>query len=142
MDAGMFQPAPLHPYVLQADVFRLPFPEGEFDVDAASNLLFLLAQHAAALVELRRVLCPGGRLCLLNPSEEMSMRAAGQLADQRGLEGLARDTLLNWAARAEAHARWDAVQLTGLLERAGLKLERTELRVGPGLARLACATRV
>ena len=130
----MFLPAPLHAPVLQADVFHLPFAAGVFNLVTASNLLFLL--------ELRRVLCAGGRLCLLNPSEAMSVQAAGMLADQRGLDGLARETLLNWARRAESYARWDAEALAGLLEAAGLKLERTELRVGSGLARLACALRV
>ena len=142
LEADMFLPQPLHPQVLVAHGEALPFPGGMFDLVTASNLLFLLEQPAPAVVELRRVLCAGGRLCLLNPSEAMSVQAAGMLADQRGLDGLARETLLNWARRAESYARWDAEALAGLLEAAGLKLERTELRVGSGLARLACALRV
>lgn len=142
LDAGMFQPAPLHAQVVQAHGLYLPFGGQSFDLVTASNLLFLLERPQAVLVELRRVLRTAGRLCLLNPSERMSVQAASQLAAQRGLEGLARETLLNWARRAETHARWDADQLAILLAAAGLALERTDLRVGPGLARLACALRV
>lgn len=142
LDWGMFKPAPLHGQVALADVYALPFTPGTFDLLTASNLVFLLEQPQSALVEMHRVLRPGGRLCLLNPSEKMSLPTARHLADQRGLAGLARDTLLNWAQRAETHARWDTAQLSSRLQAAGLKLERSELRVGPGLARLACALRV
>lgn len=142
LDWGMFQPAPLHRQVAQADVYALPFARETFDLLTASNLVFLLEQPQPALVEMRRVLRPGGRLCLLNPSEKMSLQTARQLADQRSLTGLARDTLLNWAQRAETHARWDTGQLSSHMLAAGLKLERSDLRVGPGLARFACALRV
>lgn len=142
LDGGMFRPAPLHAQVAQADVLQLPFEAQSFDLVTASNLLFMLEQPQPALVELRRVLRAAGRLCLLNPSERMSVGAANQLALQRGLAGLAHETLLNWAWRAETHARWDAEQLAILLNAAGLELERSELRVGPGLARWACALRV
>lgn len=142
LDAGMFQPAPLHSCVVQADGLHLPFPGEAFDLVTASNLLFLLDKPELVLLELRRVLRTAGRLCLLNPSENMSVTAATRLADARGLSGLARETLVNYAWRAERHARWDTQQLASLLAAAGLKLERSDLRMGEGLARLACALRV
>lgn len=137
LEAGAFRPAPLHPRVAQADVFRLPFAAGQFDLVTAVNLLFLLPEPERALAELGRALRPGGRLALLNPSELMSLAAARELAERRGLEGIARESLLNWARRAEAHTRWSEPELQDLLGRQGLRLRRSALLVGPGLARLA-----
>lgn len=105
----------------------------------ASNLLFLLESPLLALQELRRVLRSEGQLCLLNPSEQMSREAALALAEQRGLSGLERDSLLEWARRAEAGSRWDESGLRRLLREAGLVLVESALRIGPGLARLSRA---
>ncbi|MFM8319341.1 MAG: class I SAM-dependent methyltransferase [Chloroflexota bacterium] len=129
------------PALAQADAPRLPFAAGQFDLLTAVNVLFLLPDPPGALREMARLLCPGGLLALLNPSERMSVAAAAALADARGLAGLERQSLLDWAGRAEAHARWDEAALRALLAEAGLRLLRTELKTGPGLARLACAVR-
>jgi len=133
--------ARLHPQLAQAEAGHLPFPGGTFDLLTASNVLFLLPDPPAALCEMARLLRPGGRLCLLNPSEHMSLAAAARLAEARGLQGLERQSLLDWAARAEAHRRWDARALQDLYAGCGLQLERCELRIGPGLARWSSASK-
>lgn len=133
-----FTPNRLHPQLLAADVHALPFADTQFHLITAVNLLFLLPEPLAPLRELTRLLLPGGTLALLNPSERMSLTAATALAEARGLHGLARDTLLNWAARAESHFRWSEPDLRALFHAAGLRFERTDLRIGSGLARLAC----
>jgi len=127
--------ASLHPALAQAAAERLPFPAAAFDLLTASNLLFLLPNPAAALAEMARLLHPDGQAALLNPSEHMSLAAAAALADERRLTGLERASLLNWAARAEAHARWDEPALQALCQRAGLRLVESALKIGPGLAR-------
>jgi ubiquinone/menaquinone biosynthesis C-methylase UbiE len=43
-----------------ADVYRLPFPDGSFDALFAHAVLMHLREPARALVEVRRVLRPGG----------------------------------------------------------------------------------
>jgi len=43
-----------------ADVYRLPFPDGSFDVVHAHQVLQHLIDPVAALVEMRRVCAPGG----------------------------------------------------------------------------------
>lgn len=141
LEAGAFRPAPLHHRVVQASVFSLPFAGGQFDLVTAVNLLFLLPEPEWALAELGRALRPGGRLALLNPSEQMSVAAARELAASRGLEGIARESLLNWARLAEAHACWSEPELRDLLGRQGLRLEHSALLVGPGLARMALAVK-
>jgi SAM-dependent methyltransferase len=105
----------------------------------ASNLLYLLDDPLPALHEFVRVLKPGGALAVLNPSEDMTVATATALADDRGLTGLARDTLLNYAARAEHAVRWSAADLEKLFSRTGLQLTDTTLKMGPGLVRYARA---
>jgi ubiquinone/menaquinone biosynthesis C-methylase UbiE len=124
----------LHPAMLQADTFRLPFATGAVDYALASNMLYLMDEPQPALNEMGRV---AQRVALLNPSELMTMQAAEELADNAGLEGLARDTLLNYAGRAERLARWDEDDLRRRFAAAGLDLERTDTTMGPGLARMA-----
>ena len=128
---------PLHPTLVQAQVVGLPFPEGVFHLVTASNLLFFLPDPEAALLEMRRLVRPDGWVALLNPSERMSIPVATEFADRRGLVGLDRLSLLDWAARAQAHHRWDEDGLAALFAAAGLSLLESALKFGPGLARLA-----
>jgi hypothetical protein len=65
------------------------------------------------------------------------LQAAEQLARKHSLEGTARDSLLNWAANAESHYRWNEAQTEDLFHQAGLQLMENTLRVGPGFARYA-----
>ncbi len=129
--------ARLHPGLAQAQASRLPFPARCFHLVTASNLLFLLDDPLQSLSEMARLLRQDGQVAVLNPSEQMSIAAATALAEQRGLHGLDRQSLLDWAARAEAHYRWNAADLTTLFARAGLCLVETTLKMGPGLARFA-----
>jgi ubiquinone/menaquinone biosynthesis C-methylase UbiE len=127
------------PTLVQADAFKLPLPAARFDMVTATNILFLLADPEQALREWKRVLVPGGMLCLLNPSEHLSLSAATRLAHERGLDGTARESLLNWAQNAETHFRWTESEMRELLSRAGFRLEESVLWVGPGFARFTRA---
>jgi ubiquinone/menaquinone biosynthesis C-methylase UbiE len=128
-----FLPGKLHHAAATADVLRLPFQPALFDLIAASNLLFLLAEPQAALSELRRCLNSNGQLALLNPSEKMSVANATDLAAARGLQGADRASLLNYASRAQDGHRWSAAQLARLLDSTGFRLVETSLHMGPGL---------
>jgi SAM-dependent methyltransferase len=127
----------LYAPLAQAGAERLPFPAALFHLVTASNLLFFLPEPARALREMRRVVRVDGWVALLNPSERMSVAVATEFADQRGLVGLDRSSLLDWAARAQAHCRWDEAGLAVLFAQAGLSLQESALKFGPGLARLA-----
>lgn len=53
--------------VVAGDVFALPFPDGAVDAVLIDSVLHHLTPLAPSLAELRRVLRPGGRLCVLEP---------------------------------------------------------------------------
>jgi SAM-dependent methyltransferase len=141
LDEHMFSPSGLQSQVAVADAIHLPFPDHIFHLITASNLLFLLADSSLALREIVRLVRPEGLVVMLNPSEHMSAAAATTLADQRGLQGLDRDSLLNWAATAEANRRWGESELQELFTETGLRMVDTSLKVGPGLARFAKGVR-
>lgn len=142
VDLEVLASARLHPQVALADALNLPFPARSFDLITASNLLFLLPDPLAALRELVRTARKGGGVAVLNPSEHLSVANATTLADQRGLRGLARDSLINWARRAEDNWRWPEAEVAAIFAQAGLQLKETMLKIGPGLARLALGTRL
>ncbi len=129
----------LSPNLIRADALALPFPPQIFHLVTATNLLFLLDDPLRVLHEWKRVLAPGGELCLLNPSESLSVSTATRLADERGLTGTARQSLLHWAHNAEIHFRWTEDKTRDLLSAVGLQLSEFTLRVGPGFARFARA---
>ena len=131
---------PLHPDLILANALDFPLKSSTFNFLTASNLLFLLPNPLTALKEMTRLLTPNGEIALLNPSEKMSVPAATALADERNLEGLARETLLNYAARAEGHHRWSEDDLSELFASANLELTNTTTKMGEGLVRFARAT--
>jgi len=141
LDPQSFAPPRLAARPVVAAAGRLPFPEAAFDLVTASNLLFLLETPQQALKEMARVLRPGGALALLNPSPALSTAAAQRFAAARGLKGLARHSLLNWAARAERRRRWALPAYEAMFSGVGVQLERHARRVGPGFALWVLARR-
>lgn len=142
LDLEVLASTRLHPHIALADALNLPFPVESFDLVTASNLLFFLPNPLAALLELARIVRQGGQVAVLNPSEHLSVASATILADQHGLEGVARDSLINWGQRAEDNRRWSKAEVAGMFSQAGLQFEATTLKIGPGLARLARGTRL
>jgi len=126
---------------LQADAHRLPFAAERFDLVTATNVVFLLDRPQDGLAELARVVRPGGRLAMLNPSEHLSTGAATALADERGLTGIERTSLLGWAHAAEERERFSESQTRRMIEFAGCQIIETGTRMGPGFARLTLAER-
>lgn len=127
----------LSPNLAQADAGHLPFQPSTFNLVTAVNVLFLLDQPVDRLSHWRTLLKPGGQVCLLNPSERISTEAVTRLANERGLDGTARQSLQNWAHNAETHVRWTEAETESLFRAAGFRLTETCLKVGPGFARLS-----
>jgi len=125
--------------LIQADAQSLPFTLSTFGMVTATNVLFLLDDPLLALRAWAHLLLPKGELCLLNPSENLNIAAATRMADSRGLEGPARESLLFWAHNAETYFCWTESETRELLFQAGLRLEESTLRVGPGFARFVRA---
>jgi len=133
LDSGLI------PTLMQADATSLPFKPSSFALITATNLLFLLDDPLAALYEWTRVLAPCGELCLLNPSENLSVDSARRLSEKYGLNGTARASLLHWAQNAEDYFCWTESETRDLLSQVGLRVEESTLRVGPGFARFVRA---
>jgi SAM-dependent methyltransferase len=137
VDLEMFLPSPLHPLVAIGDVHRLPFCSHTFDLITASNLLFLLPEPVSALLEMKRLLRTGGKVAMLNPTENLTEQAALAFVEQRGLEGVARNTLLNWARRAEEHHVWTEAETQALYAKVGMRSVSCIVKMGPGFARFS-----
>lgn len=137
LDLEMFHPSPLHSIVAVANVCDLPFKPHTFDLITASNLLFLLSEPVNVLGEIKQLLCPGGRVAMLNPSERLNEQAALIFADENGLEGMARETILNWARRATGNHHWTDDETCALYSNAGMKCMGSILKVGPGFGRFS-----
>ena len=69
--------------VVTAPADALPFADASFDVVVSTLVLCSVSDLDAALVEIRRVLRPGGRLVFL---EHVAAEQAGRLAWQRRIE--------------------------------------------------------
>ncbi len=137
LDLEMFHPSPLHPRVAAASVYDLPFRFSNFDLITASNLLFLCSDPDLALSEMKQRLRSGGKLAMLNPSEYLNEPAAMAFVNDKGLVGVARDTLLHWARRAFENHHWTEDETCHLYERAGLKYMGSVLKAGPGFGRFS-----
>jgi arsenite methyltransferase len=105
---------------LKADAARLPFADGTFDVAVSTQVYEYVPDVPAALAEVYRVLCPGGRVLILDTDWDSIVWAAGDQARmQRVLEA--------WVGRfADPHL---PRRLSWLLRGAGFLVERREVLV-------------
>ena len=69
--------------VLEGSVDHLPFRDGFFDVVTAFETTYFWPDLQAGLIEIRRVLSPGGRLVITN--EVADREAAGHWAERLGM---------------------------------------------------------
>lgn len=69
-----------------ASIYRLPFPDGSFDVVFSHALFEHLSEPAAALQEVRRVLRPGGLAALSSPDWSGNLMAPHDQEVARAIE--------------------------------------------------------
>lgn len=141
-ELGMFQNGKLHNDVAVGDISCLPFNPGTFDILTVSNLLFLMSDPGETLSQVYSFLAPGGELAMLNPSEFFTVSAAEKLVVERGLSGLARETLINWAQRAEQNFRWSDIEISKLLSENQFQILETTVFMGPGFVRVVRAEKL
>ena len=109
---------------------RLPHPDGTFDVVTASFVLSHLAEPMSALVEMARVLRPGGVLGVSSWVDTAVTTAPGRLWQEQLERHVRPGDLEAISARhvpAEA-ALADPRALSGVLERAGLAIREVVVR--------------
>ncbi len=139
LDPEMFKPAPVYHQVVIADGENPPFHPGQFDLVTLSNVLFLHDHPEHLLESIRNILTPNGQIALINPSEMLSVASATEFIETRNLEGLPRDSLLNFAQRAERHERWTFTGTRSILESNGYTIMDSRLSMGPGFVRFTRA---
>lgn len=101
----------------QADLYALRFEPGKFDAVVAANVLHLVPDFGGALVALRRVLKPGGRLI-----------APTFCHDETALSSIISRALA--VTGFPGHRRFTAKSLRASLEEVGLRVTRSETLPG------------
>lgn len=104
-------------YVAAADVAALPFPSGTFDVVMSSECIEHTPSPEASVLELARVLRPGGRLALTCPNRSWYWSCA--IADRLGIRHY--KGLENWP-RWSALRRWLTASGVAVAAHRGLHL--------------------
>jgi ubiquinone/menaquinone biosynthesis C-methylase UbiE len=124
---------------LRGDAGRLPFASNSLDAVTGHSLLYLLGEptRSRALPETLRVLRPGGRLVLMEPSAQPARvrQVLGVSADPRHLLAI-----LLWRAFSRLHRRYTPASLRSTLEGAGFVQTRVDEVLG-GLGLMACASK-
>ncbi|WP_307322888.1 class I SAM-dependent methyltransferase [Evansella vedderi] len=103
------------PIFLEGDAEKLPFQENQFDIVLSTCVVFLLPEPSKALKEMYRVLKYGGSLVLLNPSKHLTEKYAEELSKQWGLEGMEKETLLQWGRISEKRHQYTEETMNQLL---------------------------
>jgi arsenite methyltransferase len=105
---------------VKADAATLPFPDGTFDVAVSTQVYEYVADLKAALTELHRVLCPGGRALIIDTDWDSIVWNA---ADQERMQQL----LAAWTKRfADPHL---PRTLARQLQDAGLRVRHRDVLV-------------
>jgi SAM-dependent methyltransferase len=101
---------------VQADAAALPFKQGSLDACTGHSFLYLVANRAAVLSEVRRVLRPRGRLVLMEPNETPATVAKTLRVshDPRHLVSISL-----WRPFSRFHGRFTAASLAATLADAG-----------------------
>jgi ubiquinone/menaquinone biosynthesis C-methylase UbiE len=122
---------------LQADAAHLPLADASIDACTGHSFLYLVADRRAVLAEARRVLRPGGRLVLMEPS--------ACPASPRTVLNVSRDvrhvvSMSLWRPFSRLHGRFTPDSLASTLEAAGFADCHVEETLG-GLGLLVRASR-
>ncbi len=94
---------PANVYFQQADACDLPFENHSFDTVMSVNALQTMTQPAMALMEMSRVLKPGGELLLITYCYGDSSASDNEF-------------LINWALKYGAQAVWQSFKFTQLVD--------------------------
>lgn len=122
---------------LRADSARLPFKDGSVDALTGHSFLYLLFDQPSSLAEIARVLRPGGRVVLMEPSARPAT-PRGVLAQSRDPRYLV--SVMLWRPFSRVHGRYTPRSLATALESVGLRVLGVEEVIG-GLGLMAWAER-
>jgi ubiquinone/menaquinone biosynthesis C-methylase UbiE len=100
------------------DACAIPYPDGFFDVARTERVFLYLPDRLAAIHEMKRVVKPGGRLCLIDTDVDSTAIYSTNPALTRKMTSLVATSMPN------PHS---ARELPALARRAGLKGIKTEI---------------
>lgn len=98
----------------RADAMNLPFPESSFEMVISTGLLCFLVEPETALIEMHRVLKPGGRLVI----GTLNKRSPWALF--RRIKGMFKETIYNQARFISP------AELEGLIKKAGFEVRESK----------------
>lgn len=108
--------------LVHGDVTHLPFADDSFDVLTHHSFLYLLGNRDAGLVEMFRVLKPGGHYVMLEPNRGGSVAVVPRMKGPFQF----RLSMLLWRVFSTGFGQFERPELTSLLERHGFVCERVD----------------
>nr|WP_187254434.1 class I SAM-dependent methyltransferase [Alkalicoccus halolimnae] len=116
---------------LHGDAERLPFQKKSFDIALSTCVLFLMPEPKQMIKEMNRILKPGGKAALLNPSPALTLEKAAEAA--RFLPEKERPMMEQWGRVAEKRHRFSEEIISKILKDNGftyVSSKRTENELG------------
>lgn len=111
----------------RCDVYDLPFETASFDLAIGHSFLYLLPDRGGALAAIRRILANGGRLVLMEPNAQGSLREALQTMPRTPLVRAPISTtrfatsMLLWQLVSRTRGRISPDKLRELFEQASME---------------------
>lgn len=119
--------------VVHGDMHRLPFDSGSLDFVVSRSTLHHLADPAAALVEIRRCLAPGGVALIHEVRRDADPNAMAMFNRLRGQAGV---------EPSRSEEKYTLEEIHGFVEKSGLGDEARVLAPLRGYASLGCEVRI
>ena len=108
--------------LVHGDVTHLPFADDSFDVITHHSFLYLLGCRDAGLVEMYRVLKPGGCYVMLEPNRRGSVKVVPSLKGPFRF----RLSMLLWRIVSTGFGQFERTELLDLLQKHGFVCERVD----------------
>ncbi|MFC7392494.1 class I SAM-dependent methyltransferase [Scopulibacillus cellulosilyticus] len=108
-----------HCEFLVGDAYHLPFKDESFDLALSTCVMFLLPEPEKGVGEIVRVIKPGGKMAMLNPSVHMTEQAASGYCSKHQIKDFEKTAMKQWSKVATRRHSYDEGALNTLLTSLG-----------------------